>query len=221
VLRFSVPSVASGSSVTCRYNVSALNADNINVNTFFRALDRLNALDSISIKMGALTDIGATAQRLSSLAMGAGVFINRYEITFSNNGPRDIESFGFGACISPPIGYLVRTDFAEGCRFPGAGQLCFSKDSGFGAPNFSAGPIRAGQRLRCQIETTGAENPGLSVIRSQSDRIRAADGRWLLDTNATNDQIQQQAPVLVQVPTLTGLGLLALVIGMALGARKA
>jgi hypothetical protein len=90
VLRFSVPSVAPGASVICRYNVAALNANNVNVNTFFRALDRPNTLDTISIKIGALTDIGASARRLNSLAISAGVFINRYEITFSTSRGRTV-----------------------------------------------------------------------------------------------------------------------------------
>ena len=89
--------------------------------------------------------------------------------------------------------------------------------SGF---QFTAGPVQPGQLAMCEIETVGVAAPNLSAIRLV-ELIRRVDGRALIDTHPQNDRLSLGVLSVTPVPTLTWLGLFALIFGVALVARRA
>jgi hypothetical protein len=209
VIRFAIPAIPAGGTHICRYSIAALSATMTSLNLRFSALDYLNSV-VMNIKIGALTDLGASAIRLSSVANGS-QFINRYLITVSNYGPRDVEGYGFASCNSAQYGFSFRKNFPGGCNFPVFGALCFS--AGTSPFSFSAGPITAGQKVHCEIETIGVQYPFIGMSRLQ-EILFNAQYLPLLDNNPSNDALVLSSPGIMQVPTLSGLGFIALVLGL-------
>jgi hypothetical protein len=206
VIRFAIPAIPAGGTHICRYSIAALSEVMTSLNLRFSALGYLNSV-VMNIKIGALTDLGASAIKLSSTANG-GQFVNRYLITVSNYGARDVQGYGFASCNTAQFGYSVRKNFPGGCNFPVLGASCFS------APfSFSAGPIAAGQQAHCEIETTGVQDPFLGIHRLQ-EILFNAQGAPLLDNNPSNDTLVLSSPSVIQVSTLSGLGVFALVLGL-------
>ena len=210
--RIEIPAIASGGNLVCRYRFTALRSDSQNFRLSFTPIDRPNAPGSL-IHIGALTDLSATANLMNSRLEG-GQTINRYQINVANTGPNAVDRYGFGSCTDPPLGYTVRRDFPGGCAAGSGLLLCFM--SGF---QFTAGPVQPGQLARCEIETVGVAAPNLGAIRLV-DSIRRVDGRELIDTNPQNDRLSLGATNQTQVPTLSWLGLIALLFGVMLVARR-
>ena len=215
VARIAIPAIAPGSGLLCRYSFIARRADSQNFRLAFVPIARPNAPFSL-INIGALTDLGATANLLSS-RIEDGRTVNRYRINVYNLGPNSVAEYGFGTCTSPPIGFAVRFDFPGACPESNASPPCFM--SGFG---ITAGAVAANQSASCEIETIGPSNPGLGVLTLLDDQIGRSDGRTLLDINSGNDGIRIITGIAaMQVPTLSWLGLIGLIFGVALVARHA
>ncbi len=209
--RIAIPAIASGGNLVCRYRFTALRSDSQNFRLSFTPIDRPNAPGSL-VHVGALTDLSATANLMNSRLEG-GQTINRYQISVANFGPNAVDRYGFGSCTDPPLGYTVRRDFPGGCAAGSAVLLCFM--SGF---QFTAGPVQPGQLARCEIETVGVAAPNLGAIRLV-ESIRRVDGRALIDTNPQNDRLSLGTLSVIQVPTLSWLGLIGLLFGVALVTR--
>ena len=211
--RIAIPALAPGSSLQCGYDFIALRANSQNHSLNFAPSSRPNAPNGL-IHIGALTDLGATANLLSS-RLEEGRTVNRYQINVHNSGPNSVANYGFGACTSPPIGFSVRVNFPRACPVSNVGPVCFM--SGFA---ITAGAVSANQSASCEIETVGASNPSLGLLRLVEFSVTRSDGRRLLDTNASNNAVRiVSGAAAVQVPTLSWLGLIALIFGVALVAR--
>ncbi len=214
VARVAIPVIAPGDNVRCHYRFDAMRADSRNFRLSFAPIDRPNAANGL-IHIGALTDLGATANLLSS-RFENGSTVNRYRINVHNSGPNSVAEYGFGTCTSPPIGFAIRFDFPGACPESNAGPACFM--SGFG---ITAGALPANQSANCEIETIGPKNPGLDVLRLLDDQIGRSDGRQLLDINPNNNAVRIVAGAAqVQVPTVSWLGLVALIFGVVLVAQN-
>jgi hypothetical protein len=212
VARIAIPAIAPGGNLQCRYSFTALRSDSRNFRLSFAPIDRLNAPNGL-IHIGALTDLGATANWLSTRVEN-GQTVNRYQINVQNAGPNSVAEYGFGACTDT-LNFTVRGNFPGGCAAASAGLACFM--SGF---EFMAGPVQPDLRATCEIETVGVATPGLAAIRLQ-DSIRRADGRALIDTNPQNDRLSLGVLSATQVPTLSWLGLIGLIFGVVLVTRYA
>ena len=211
--RIAIPALAPGSSLQCRYDFIALRTNSQNHRLSFAPSSRPNAPNGL-IHIGALTDLGATANLLSTRVEN-GRTVNRYRFNVQNAGANSVAEYGFGACINPVLNFSVRVDFPGGCPQSNVGPTCFM--SGFAV---TAGAVQANQSASCEIETIGAGNPSLALLRLVEDFVRRSDGRILLDTNPSNNAVRvvtDTAPV--QVPTLSWFGLIALIFGVALVAR--
>lgn len=214
VVRVAIPAIAPGSSLLCRYTFTAQRADSQNFRLSFAPIDRPNAPNGL-IHIGALTDLGATANLLSS-RIETGQAVNRYRINVHNFGPNSVANYGFGTCTSPPIGFSVRVNFPGACPVSNVGPPCFM--SGFAV---TAGAVQANQSASCEIETIGASTPSLGLLRLVEFSVTRSDGRQLLDTNPSNNAVRVvTGAVPVQVPTLSCLGLIALIFGVALVAQN-
>ncbi len=98
---------------------------------------------------------------------------------------------------------------------PTVGPTCFM--SGL---VITAGGIQGNQTAACEIETVGPSNPYLGLLRLIDDSIFRSDGRRLLDVNRSNDPIRViVGATQIQVPTLSWLGLIALIFGVVLVKR--
>jgi hypothetical protein len=212
--RIAIPALAPGSSLQCRYDFIALRTNSQNHSLSFAPSSRPNAPNGL-IHIGALTDLGATANLLSS-RIETGQAVNRYRINVHNFGPNSVANYGFGTCTSPPIGFSVRVNFPGACPVSNVGPPCFM--SGFAV---TAGAVQANQSASCEIETIGASNPSLGLLRLVEFSVTRSDGRQLLDTNPSNNAVRIVAgAAAVEVTTLSWLGLIALIFGVALVAQN-
>jgi hypothetical protein len=213
LIRFSIPAVPAGATHICRYSIAAFSEAFSGLNLRFRSVEFLTGFE-LRIKIGMLIDLAASAVKLSSVAQGD-QFVNRYLVTFSNYSNRDVQLYGLASCNSGQFGYTTRKDFPGGCNAPVVGAFCF-----FAPFSFSAGPIAAGQQASCEIETIGVKDPELGINRLQ-EQILSAQGSLLLDNNPSNDSLTLNQPGIVQVSTLTGLGIFAMIFGLFVGLRFA
>lgn len=211
--RIAIPALAPGSSLQCRYDFIALRMNSQNHSLNFAPSSRPNAPNGL-IHIGALTDLGATANRLSTRVEN-GRTVNRYRFNVQNAGPNSVAEYGFGTCISPVLNFFVRVDFPGGCPQSNVGPPCFM--SGFAV---TAGAVPANQSASCEIETIGASNPSLGLLRLVEFSVTRSDGRQLIDTNPSNNGVREVTGAPVQVPTLSWLGLIALIFGIALVAQN-
>jgi len=208
--RIAIPAIAAGATLPCRYRFTARRANSQNFRLSFGPIDRPTAPKGL-IQIGALTDLGVTAALIQS-RLENGQTIERYRVSVRNYGNFDVTSHALSGCFDN-FGTDIRMNFPGGCERLGSGN-CF--DYGF---SFRAGPVLAGQRASCEIETP-AGNRAFGTTRLL-DGISRADGRALLDTVAANNGLRIIDEPMIQVPTLSWLGIMALIFGVALVKRHA
>lgn len=214
--QFSIPEVLPQNELKCQFNFVARRTNVGNFQERFRYLGLPSELELGTIKIGGLTDLGATANLISARQIN-GQSINRYRLNVNNFGQLPVEAYGFSTCNALPS-FTVDTNFAGGCSTTNSLYYC-GANSLFG---LSAGPIQSGQRASCEFETTGSSSPDLSAIRLSPRITRPLpDTRLLLDINPENDVLRLVAADPIQVPTLSWLGLMGLIVGVALVARHA
>ena len=212
--RIAIPALAPGSSLQCRYDFIALRTNSQNHRLSFAPSSRPNAPNGL-IHIGALTDLGATANLLST-RFENNQTVNRYRLTVQNTGIHAVARYGFGTCFIPGLNFGVRRDFPGACPDSTVGQPCF-----MGGFSITAGSVQANQTTACEIETVGPSNPSLGLLRLVEDSVTRSDGRILLDTNPSNNAVRIVAgAAAIQVPTLSWLGLIALIFGIALVAQN-
>ncbi len=211
VARIAIPAVAPASGLQCLYSFTARRADSRNFRLAFGPIDRPNAPKGL-IQIGALTDLGATATLLTTTQV-SGQTINRYRIRVSNLGNFDVRDYALTACLDNG-GVALRTNFPGGCAEGELGAACFS--SGI---SITAGPIASAQNASCEVETP-AGNLVFARLRLSDVAIRP-DGRAMIDVDSSNNQPRLiLGEPTIQVPTLSWLGLMSLIFGIALAAQN-
>jgi len=213
VAQIAIPAIAAGATLQCRYAFSARSLSSKNYRLSFGPIERPDAPKGL-IHIGILTDLSATAILLSS-RLENDQTVNRYRLTVQNTSIHAVARYGFGTCVEPGINFGVRRNFPGACPDSTAGQLCF-----MGGFSITAGSVQANQTAACEIETIGPSNPFLGILRLIEDSIFRSDGRRLLDVNRSNDPIRLvDGATPIQVPTLSWLGLMALIFGVVLTKR--
>lgn len=208
--RIAIPAITAGTTLQCRYGFNARSLSSKNYRLAFGPIERPDAPKGL-IHIGILTDLSATAILLSS-RFENNQTVNRYRLTVQNTGIHAVARYGFGSCVEQGLNFGVRRDFPGGCPDSTVGQTCF-----MGGLSITAGSVLANQTTACEIEIVGPSNPYLGILRLNKEAIARSDGRYLLDVNRSNDAVRIVAGAApVQVPTLSWLGLLALVFGVAL-----
>ena len=214
---FSIPEVLPGAELVCRYNFVARR---VGVGTFDERFSyySANALVLLgTIKIGGLTDLGATANLISARQV-SGQSVNRYRLNVHNFGQFAVQSYGFGVCGVGPLSFTINTNFPGSCSPSNSPYNCLNL--GGLLLDLTAGPILPGERASCEFETRGSVNPDLSLIRLFPRITRPLpDTRLLLDINAENDALKLVAADPIAVSTLSWFGLIALIFGVALVAR--
>lgn len=213
--RIAIPAITAGTTLQCRYGFNARSLSSKNYRLAFGPIERPDAPKGL-IHIGILTDLSATAILLSS-RFENNQTVNRYRLTVQNTGIHAAARYGFGTCFVPGLNFGVRRDFPGACPDSTVGQTCF-----MGGFSITAGSVQANQTAACEIETVGPSNPYLGLLRLSEAVITRSDGRYLLDTNPSNNAIRIVAAAdPIQVPTLSWLGLMALIFGVALVKRHA
>ena len=213
--QFSIPAVPPHSELRCQYNFVARRLGVESFDELFTYYAGTGTPIEIgSTKIGGLTDLGATANLISTSQVN-GKSVNRYRLNVQNFGQFAVEQYGFGACPQDPQNYTIETNFPGGCSLPNAPLGCFDKIQ------FAAGPIQPRQQATCEFKTVGAENPDLNVIRLLTViRRPPPDNRALLDINPENDSLRLVAADPIEVPILSWFGLMLLIFGLTLVARR-
>ena len=211
VARIAIPAVAPASGLQCLFSFTARRADSRNFRLAFGPIDRPNAPKGL-IQIGALTDLGATATLLTTTLVN-GQAVNRYRIRVSNLGNFDVRDYALTACLDNG-GVPLRTNFPGGCAEGELGAACFS--SGI---SITAGSIASGQNASCEVETP-AGNLVFARLRLNDVAIRP-DGRAMIDVDSSNNQPRLiLGEPTIKVPTLSWLGLMSLIFGIALVAQN-
>ncbi len=213
--RIGISGIAAGGTLQCRYGFNARSLSSKNYRLSFGPIERPEAPKGL-IQIGILTDLSATAILLSS-RLENDQTVNRYRLTVQNTGIHAVARYGFNACATPGLNFGVRRNFPGACPDSTVGWNCF-----MGGFSITAGSVQANQTTACEIETIGPSNPYLGILRLSEEAIARSDGRYLLDVNRSNDAVRVIAGATpVQVPTLSWLGLMALIFGVALVLRHA
>ena len=185
IVGFNVPEVAASTSIECTYRIARRTTVQRNMDLEFRNLAQPTFVIA-RVPIGVLSDIGATAQHLYSVASGA-TFVHRYRITIYNYGAFATSQYGFGVCDygNTP---RVRMSFPVGCNPDASGLSCFS----VGFPQqFKGALLPAGGQASCELETFGAgPTPTLPGFTLSPGLARDSDGASMLDINPTNDRLR-------------------------------
>ena len=213
---FSIPEVLPGAELVCRYNFVARRVGGGTFDERFSYYSA-NALVLLgTIKIGGLTDLGATANLISARQV-SGQSVNRYRLNVQNFGQFAVQSYSFGKCVGAPLSFTIDTNFPGGCSPVNSPYNC---PSGL-LFDLTAGPILPGERASCEFDTLGDRNPELSAIRLFPRITRPPpDNRLLLDNNAENDALRLVAADPTEVPTVSWLGLVGLIFGLTLLASR-
>ena len=213
---FSIPEVLPGAELVCRYNFVARRAGVGNFDERFSYYSA-NALVLLgTIKIGGLTDLGGTANLISARQV-SGRSVNRYRLNVQNFGQFAVQSYSFGKCLGATLSFTIDTNFPGSCSPANSVHNCPSGT----LFDLTAGPILPGAHASCEFDTVGDTNPELSAIRLFPRITRPLpDSRFLLDINAENDALRLVAAEPIAVPTLSWLGLFALIFGVALVAQN-
>jgi len=212
----SIPEVLPQSELKCQFNFVARRTGVASFEERFKYYTAVPSLLELgTIKIGGLTDLGATANLISARQVN-GQSVNRYRLNVQNFGQFPVQAYGFSTCWNAMPNFTVDTDFPGGCSTTNKYYYC-DDESLFG---LSAGAIQPGKRASCEFETTGDSSPDLSAIRLAPRITRPVpDNRLLLDINFENDALRLVAADPIQVPTLSWLGLMALIFGVVLTKR--
>ena len=215
--QFSIPEVLPQTELRCQFSFVARGTGVISFEERFEYFTNINSLLRLgTIKIGGLTDLGATVNLISTRQVNA-QSVNRYRLNVQNFGQFPIQLYGFGACEEIPLNFTVAINFPGSCSPSNLPSNCNDKL----LFDLTAGPIQPGNLESCEFETIGNANPDLRAIGLFSEITRPApDDRLLLDINPENDSLRLVLVDPFEVPTISWLGLVGLIFGVVLVARR-
>jgi hypothetical protein len=211
---FDIPAIPAGESLSCRYTVTQSTVNAFPLTLHFRTQPNISdsSLPQQTLFIGALGDFSATAT-LRSDQVTNNERVRRFELRFNNASPHQISRYGVSRCTDPPVAPVtIRVGFAGACRTNGSGPVCFMGSY----PGLRGDDIPANSSVSCDVDLIGENVSGLGLFRFM--QATRADGRLVLDTNASNDALTVVGGTSMRVaaPGLNpyGVSFLAMLLGL-------